>query len=69
MTGALKAAWALTLFVILVGAVLWAVTGRAVFAAFMIIGILTGAFAVVAGRTGPGSGKPSSSSSKEEPTS
>jgi len=32
MNGALKAAWALTVFVVLAGIVLWLVTGRAVFA-------------------------------------
>jgi len=58
MNGALKAAWALTAFVVLAGIVLWAVTGRPVFAAFIVLGVLTGIGAVVTGRT----------ASKEGPT-
>ena len=55
MTGALKAAWGLTVFVIVVGVVGWAVTGRAVFGVFIALGVLTGAAAVFAFRTTPSS--------------
>jgi len=47
---ALKAAWGLTAFVVLAGAVLWATTGRAVFAVFIVLGVLTAVGAVVTGR-------------------
>jgi hypothetical protein len=50
MSGALKLAWGLTAFVVLAGIVLWAVTGRAVFIAFIALGVLTAAGAVVTGR-------------------
>ena len=56
MNGALKAAWALTVFVVLAGIVLWAVTGRAVFAVFLVLGVLTGVGAFVTGRTVPKEG-------------
>jgi hypothetical protein len=56
MNGALKAAWALTVFVVLAGIVLWLVTGRAVFAAFIVLGVLTGIGALVTGRTAPKEG-------------
>jgi hypothetical protein len=70
VTGALRAAWGLTVFVILLGAVMWAVTGRAVFAAFIVLGLLTGVGAWLTGRTGatsPGdrAGRPAS---KEDTT-
>ena len=56
MNGALKAAWGLTVFVVLAGVVLWLVTGRAVFAVFIGLGVLTAVGAVVTGRTArPGS--------------
>ena len=58
MNGPLKAAWALTAFVIVVGAVLWAVTGSAVFAVFIVLGVLTGFGALMTGRA----------ASKEGPT-
>ena len=58
MTGALKAAWALTAFVIVAGLVLWITTGRPVFAVFVALGVLTGLGAVLTGRT----------ASKEDPT-
>ena len=61
MNGALKAAWGLTLFVIIVGVIGWATTGRAVFAVFLVLGVLTGAAAAFAFRTAP----PTSSSSEE----
>ncbi|MCZ2850824.1 hypothetical protein [Modestobacter sp. VKM Ac-2978] len=50
MSGALKAAWALTAFVIVAGVVLWLVTGEIIFAVFIFLGVLTAAGAVVAGR-------------------
>ena len=51
MNGALKAAWALTAFVVLAGLVLWLVTGRAVFAVFIVLGLLTGLAAWGTGRS------------------
>ena len=59
MNGALKAAWALTAFVVLAGAGLWIGTGRAVFAVFIVLGVLTGIGAVLTGRTGPKENKTS----------
>ena len=56
MNGALKAAWALTVFVVLAGIVLWLVTGRAVFAVFIVLGVLTGIGALVSGRNAPKEG-------------
>ena len=56
MNGALKAAWALTVFVVLAGIVGWAVTGRPVFAVFIALGVLTGIGALVTGRTAPKEG-------------
>jgi hypothetical protein len=56
MNGALKAAWALTAFVVLAGIVLWLVTGRAVFAVFIVLGVLTAIGALVTGRTTPKEG-------------
>ncbi len=61
MNGALKAAWGLTIFVIVVGIIGWATTGRAVFAVFLFLGVLTGAAAAFAFRTTP----PSQSSPEE----
>jgi hypothetical protein len=63
MTGALKAAWALTAFVVLAGVVLWAVTGRPAFAVFIVLGVLTGIGALVTGRSAPERSAP-----KEGPT-
>jgi hypothetical protein len=63
MNGALKAAWALTAFVVLAGIVGWAVTGRPVFAVFLVLGVLTGTGAVITGRSAPGR-----TASKEGPT-
>ena len=51
MNGALKAAWGLTAFVILVGAIAWITTGRPVFAVFLVLGVLTAVGALVTGRT------------------
>ena len=53
MNGPLKAAWALTAFVVVVGAVLWIVSGKAVFAVFIVLGLLTGAGAWITGRSLP----------------
>jgi hypothetical protein len=61
VSGALKAAWALTAFVIAVGAVLWITTGRPVFAVFVALGVLTGLGAVLTGRS-------ERAASKEDPT-
>ena len=62
MSGPLKAAWALTLFVVVVGIVGWAVSGRAVFAVFIVLGLLTAAAAAFAFRTTPpAAGRPTSS--------
>jgi hypothetical protein len=63
MNGALKAAWALTAFVVLAGVVGWIATGRAVFAVFIVLGVLTAVGAVLAGRTAP-----QNPASKEGPT-
>ena len=51
MSGALKAAWALTAFVVVLGVVLWVVTGRAVFAVFIVLGLLTAVGAWFTGRS------------------
>ena len=51
MSGALKAAWALTAFVIVGGALGWILTGRAVFSVFIVLGVLTAVGALVTGRT------------------
>jgi hypothetical protein len=50
VSGALKLAWGLTAFVVVAGIVLWAVTGRAAFVAFIVLGVLTAIGAVVTGR-------------------
>jgi hypothetical protein len=51
MNGALKAAWALTLLVGVAGVVLWLLTGRAVFAVFLVLAVLTAAGAWLTGRS------------------
>jgi hypothetical protein len=53
VNGPLKAAWALTAFVVLGGVVGWIVTDRAVFAVFIVLGVLTGLGALLTGRTAP----------------
>ena len=63
MNGALKAAWALTAFVIVAGIVGWIVTDRAVFAVFIVLGVLTAAGAAFALRPAP-----DRSARKEGPT-
>jgi ABC-type bacteriocin/lantibiotic exporter with double-glycine peptidase domain len=50
MSGALKAAWGLTAFVVVAGVVLWLVTGKVVFIVFIALGVLTAIGAVVTGR-------------------
>ncbi|MDT0277282.1 hypothetical protein [Blastococcus goldschmidtiae] len=50
MSAPLKAAWALTAFVIVAGIVGWVVTDRAVFAVFLVLGVLTAVGAVITGR-------------------
>ncbi len=52
MNGALKAAWGLTAFVVVLGIVLWLVTGKVVFVVFIVLGVLTAVGAVVTGRAG-----------------
>ena len=61
MSGTLKAAWLLTAFVILAGAAGWLITGRAVFAVFIVLGVLTAVGALLTGRA-------ERAASKEEPT-
>jgi dolichol kinase len=51
VNGPLKAAWVLTAFVIVAGLVLWIVTGKAVFAVFLVLGLLTGVGAWLSGRS------------------
>ena len=53
MNGALKAAWALTALVAVAGVVLWLVTGKAVFAVFLVLAVLTAAGAWLTGRSVP----------------
>ncbi|MGK5112094.1 MULTISPECIES: hypothetical protein [unclassified Geodermatophilus] len=66
MNGALKAAWALTGFVVLVGLVGWIATGEVFFAVFIVLGLVTAAGAWFSGRTSPsGPGRPAS---KEDTT-
>jgi uncharacterized membrane protein YhaH (DUF805 family) len=50
VNGALKAAWALTAFVVVVGLIGWVVTGEVFFAVFIVLGLLTGVGALVTGR-------------------
>ncbi|MGY1592627.1 hypothetical protein ACI789_08780 [Geodermatophilus sp. SYSU D00965] len=57
MNGPLKAAWALTAFVVVVGLVGWIATGEAFFAVFIVLGLLTALGAWLSGRsTGPKEG-------------
>ncbi|MGY1730832.1 hypothetical protein ACI798_04870 [Geodermatophilus sp. SYSU D01045] len=58
MTGPLKVAWGLVAFVVLAGLVLWLTTGRAVFAVFIVLGLLTGVGAWVTGRSTTPKGGP-----------
>ncbi len=59
MNGPLKAAWALTAFVVVVGLVGWVVSGEAFFAVFIVLGLLTAVGAWMTGRTGPKENNPS----------
>jgi dolichol kinase len=61
VSGALKAAWGLTAFVIVAGALGWILTGRAVFAVFIVLGVLTAVGAVLTARS-------ERAASKEDPT-
>ena len=53
MNGALKAAWALTAFVVVVGLIGWILTGEVFFAVFIVLGLLTAVGAVLTGRSRP----------------
>ena len=59
MNGALKAAWALTAFVVLVGLVGWIATGEVFFAVFIVLGVLTAVGALMTGRSGRKENDPS----------
>jgi dolichol kinase len=65
MSGVMKVAWGLTAFVIVVGAVLWATTGRVVFAVFIGLGVLTAIGAWLTGRA-EAKGAPATAPAKEE---
>jgi hypothetical protein len=66
MSAPLKAAWALTAFVIAAGVVGWIASGRPVFAVFLVLGVLTAAGAVITGRAERAAGRPPAP--KEGPT-
>jgi hypothetical protein len=51
VNSALKAAWALTAFVVLVGLIGWIATGEVFFAVFIVLGVLTAVGAVMTGRS------------------
>ncbi|WP_448609807.1 hypothetical protein [Geodermatophilus sp. URMC 60] len=51
MNGALKAAWGLTAFVVLVGLIGWIATGEVFFAVFIVLGVLTAVGAWLSGRS------------------
>ena len=51
MNGPMKVAWGLIGFVIVLGLVLWVVTGHAVFAVFVVLGLVTGVGAWFTGRS------------------
>jgi hypothetical protein len=59
VNGALKAAWALTAFVVLVGLIGWIATGEVFFVVFIVLGLLTAVGAWLSGRTGPKENNPS----------
>jgi dolichol kinase len=67
VSGALRAAWALTAFVVVAGVVLWVVTGRPVFAVFIVLGVLTGIGAWVTGRSAAGTTTAPTSSKEDTP--
>ncbi|SFO37879.1 hypothetical protein SAMN05660359_03001 [Geodermatophilus obscurus] len=58
MNGALKAAWALTAFVVLVGLVGWITTGEVFFAVFIVLGLVTAVGAWLSGRSTAPKGDP-----------
>jgi dolichol kinase len=58
VTGALKAAWGLVAFVVLVGVVGWILTGEAFFAVFLVLGVLTAVGAWLTGRSTAPKGDP-----------
>ena len=66
MSGPLKAAWGLTAFVVLAGLIGWLVTDRAIFAVFLVLGVLTAVGAVVTGRLERAADRPDAP--KEGPT-
>ena len=69
MNGPLKAAWGLTAFVVAAGAVGWIVTGRAIFAVFLVLGLLTAIGAWWTGRMVRAEGSdPTTDPSSEEDT-
>ena len=51
MNGPMKIAWGLIAFVVVLGLVLWLVTGRAVFAVFVVLGAVTALGAWLTGRS------------------
>jgi hypothetical protein len=61
VNGPLRASVALAAFVVAVGAVLWATTGRAYFAVFIVLGLVTGVGAWRTGRSVPPAGRPTPS--------
>ena len=67
MNGALKAAWGLTAFVVVVGVVMWIVTDRPIFAVFIVLGVLTGVGALLTGRSAPTTGRHGDAPRKDTP--
>jgi hypothetical protein len=65
VNGALKATLGLAVFVVVLGAVLWATTGRVYFAVFVVLGLLTGAGAWFTGRPDPAPDRPTPPSTEE----
>jgi hypothetical protein len=65
VTGVLKATLGLAAFVVVVGAVLWATTGRFYFAVFILLGLVTGAGAWFTSRSVPPAGRHTPSSPEE----
>jgi hypothetical protein len=64
VNGALKATLGLAVFVVVLGAVLWATTGRVYFAVFIVLGLLTGGGAWFT-RPAPATGRPTPPSTEE----
>ena len=58
MNGALKAAWGLTAFVVLVGLIGWIATGEVFFAVFIVLGLVTAVGAWLSGRSTAPKGDP-----------